>query len=160
MNTLLASILDCISPVAKSASLVTVAVTRNVATIKSSFLLIPNSAPQTSCFSSSHPMSSYLDIVFLDREPQVLHVRRSFRYILLHRKLNEIYSLFLSGFIYGENLCVNDSRQCCLSRVRNLIDRSLCQCLFSRFNLYYLASAKVLLAIGIADQSHPYGSRS
>lgn len=60
----------------------------------------------------------------------------------------EIYSLFFSGFVYGENLCVIDSRQCYLSHVRNRFNPSSP---FSRFNLYYLASAKVLLAIGTAD---------
>lgn len=181
MNTLLASILDCISPVAKSASLVTVAVTRNVATTKfplphpplPPFHLIPNSAPQTSCtFPSSRiPTSSsslrhlQLGIVFLDREPHAPHVfgDRFSTYVLLHRKSNGVkYTRYYSSRVSSTvEVCAGsyiDSR--CSSRVRNRFNRSLRQSLPSKFNLYYLASAKVLVAIGVADESHPYGTRS
>lgn len=79
MNTLLASILDCISPVAKSASLVTVAVTRSVATTKFPPPLSPYFQLRSANvlhFSSLHiPCQLHPHhFVFLDREPHVLYV--------------------------------------------------------------------------------------
>lgn len=124
------------------------------------FLLIPNSAPQTSC--TSLPRAPRVTLILATSVSFFSTENRTFgdHFIAPETKRIEIYSLFLSDLIYDENLCVIDSRQCCLSRARSRFDRSLRQSLFSRFNLYYLASAKVHLAIDSADRSHPYDSRS
>lgn len=131
MNTLLASILDCISPVAKSASLVTVAVTRSVATTKyPSFSSFPT-PPRKRHFSahSFMPPSSSPPRYRFSR-PRIARFGDHFgiRFIAPETKRFEIYSLFFLDLVY--DLCVIDSRQCCLSRVRN---RSLRQSLSSRF---------------------------
>lgn len=91
------------------------------------FLLIPNSAPQTSYISLFHPPSCHLHphhlVSFFSTENRTFR-----RFILLHRKLNDLKYMLAILFGSRENLCVIDSRQCCSSRMRNRFDRSVDLC--------------------------------
>jgi len=136
MNTLLASILDCISPVAKSASLVTVAVTRVATTKSSPFFLIPNSAPQTFCTSlldSFHVTFILINSIsfFLIENRKCYTFGDHFN---VHFVAPEIKRFEIYRFSFGSHLQWKfvrnhiDSCQCCLSRVRNRFNQSLNLC--------------------------------
>lgn len=132
MNTLLASILDCISPVRE------IGVTshrrrdsrvwrRQSPSLPS--LLIPNPAPHTSRTSLlGAPSSSPNSVSFFSSESRKFDDHFDVHFVAPETKRFEIYSLFFSGSHLRWKIFAwlyIDSRQCCLSRVRNRFNLSL-----------------------------------
>lgn len=143
-------ILDCISPVAKSASLVVVAVTRSGDDgIYSPSL--PHSQPRpVTLLSSSHTppftlifiITFYLVTFFLDREsPFGNYFDVSFRWA---EKPNDFEDICYSFWVLSTAMvCASLAVDACFvwREKTGSIDHSLS----SKFNLYYLASAKLSL---------------